>query len=62
MSVLDTIIKGVLEDANDRKISDGRLMEMIAAAPAPKNFLENLGKRAVIAEIKRSSPSKGNLA
>lgn len=62
MSVLDTIIKGVLEDANDRKISDGRLMEMIAAAPAPKNFLENLGNRAVIAEIKRSSPSKGNLA
>ncbi len=64
MSVLDSIIEGVREDLADRRISMAQIHEQIEKAdPAldAMDFLrgENL---AIIAEIKRSSPSKGELA
>lgn len=64
MSVLDSIIEGVRLDEQSRRLSEGELMERIASAPKPKSALENLrsGQLSLIAEIKRSSPSKGNLS
>lgn len=62
MSILDSIISGVREDLAARRESLSKLNEMILAASPPKkpNFL--LGQMSVIAEVKRSSPSKGDLA
>lgn len=64
MSVLDQIIVGVREDLEARRISRTQLTEQIARAAHPLNSLEYLqGKEiSVIAEVKRSSPSKGALA
>lgn len=64
MSVLDSIIEGVRLDEQSRRLSEGELNERIAGAPKPKSALENLGnsRLSLIAEIKRSSPSKGNLS
>ena len=64
MSVLDEIIVGVREDLAERRISRHQLMEMVAAAPTPIDALPRLrvGDISVIAEVKRSSPSKGALA
>jgi len=64
MSVLDQIIVGVREDLEARRISRTKLSEQIARAARPLNSLEYLqGKEiSVIAEVKRSSPSKGALA
>ena len=64
MSVLEQIIAGVREDLDARRISRSQLLEQVAQAPfplVPSNFLkgENI---SVIAEVKRSSPSKGALA
>lgn len=64
MSVLEQIIVGVREDLDARRISRPELLERIAQAPSAlmaSNFLrgENI---SVIAEVKRSSPSKGALA
>jgi len=64
MSVLEQIIIGVRDDLKARRISRSELLEQIARAPSPltaSNFLqeENI---SVIAEVKRSSPSKGALA
>ncbi len=64
MSVLDSIIEGVRLDEQSRRLSDSELSERIAGAPKPKSALEVLGRGqlSMIAEIKRSSPSKGNLS
>lgn len=64
MSVLDSIIEGVREDLVARRGSMGALHERIdAQAPAldAHSFLSR-NEMNVIAEVKRSSPSKGNLA
>ena len=64
MSVLDSIIEGVREDLAARRGSMGALHERIdAQAPAldAHSFLSR-DEVNVIAEVKRSSPSKGNLA
>ena len=64
MSVLDSIIEGVREDLAARRGSMGALHERIdAQAPAldAHSFLSR-NEMNVIAELKRSSPSKGNLA
>ena len=64
MSVLDSIIEGVREDLTARRGSMGALHERIdAQAPAldAHSFLSR-NEMNVIAEVKRSSPSKGNLA
>ena len=64
MSVLDSIVEGVREDLAARRGSMGALHERIdAQAPAldAHSFLSR-DEMNVIAEVKRSSPSKGNLA
>ena len=64
MSVLDSIIEGVREDLAARRGSMAALHERIdAQAPAldAHSFLSR-AEMNVIAEVKRSSPSKGNLA
>jgi indole-3-glycerol phosphate synthase len=64
VSVLDSIIEGVREDLAARRGSMGALHERIdAQAPAldAHSFLSR-NEMNVIAEVKRSSPSKGNLA
>lgn len=64
MSVLDSIIEGVREDLAARRGSMGALHERIdAQAPAldAHTFLSR-NEINVIAEVKRSSPSKGDLA
>ena len=64
MSVLDSIIEGVREDLAARRKPLAQLQEaMDVAAPARdplKTLLSN--ELSVIAEVKRSSPSKGALA
>ncbi|MQY02269.1 indole-3-glycerol phosphate synthase TrpC [Actinomadura macrotermitis] len=66
MSVLDEIIEGVRADLAERQreISLDELKERAAAAPAPRDALAALRGQGVgvIAEVKRSSPSKGALA
>ena len=64
MSVLDSIIEGVREDLAARRGSMAALHERIdAQVPAldAHSFLSR-AEMNVIAEVKRSSPSKGNLA
>ncbi|HEV2066147.1 MAG TPA: indole-3-glycerol phosphate synthase TrpC [Thermomicrobiales bacterium] len=62
-TVLDRIIKRTAEDLRERKRQTPRseLLERIARQPAPVDFERNLrrDRLAVIAEIKRASPSKG---
>lgn len=71
MSVLDDIIVGVKEDLQDRKAAVGTLAlraAAAAAAPARDAYAALGGDEAprsrlrVIAEVKRKSPSKGDLA
>jgi indole-3-glycerol phosphate synthase len=64
MSVLEEIIVGVREDLELRRVSKGEIAEQIARAAPPLNALDYLrGEEiCVIAEVKRSSPSKGALA
>ncbi len=64
MSVLDSIIEGVREDLAARRLSLSQLQEALEVAPAVRDALPALltNEIAVIAEVKRSSPSKGALA
>ena len=63
-TVLDSIIEGVLEDLETRRISEVELAEQISAAGEVRDAyaaLLNPGTQ-IIAEVKRASPSKGPLA
>ena len=64
MSVLDSIIAGVLEDQARRQLSNSELEEKMALAAKPLDVLSALSRQkfSIIAEVKRSSPSKGSLA
>jgi indole-3-glycerol phosphate synthase len=64
MSVLSSIIEGVREDLAARRLPMGQLQEAIETAPAVRDCLPFLltSEMSVIAEVKRSSPSKGSLA
>lgn len=62
MSVLAEIIAGVREDLASRRVSLAQIQELILKAPQviPPKFSKS--SLSVIAEVKRSSPSKGDLA
>jgi indole-3-glycerol phosphate synthase len=66
VSVLDEILEGVRADlaARQRDVPLDDLKEAAAKAPAPRSCIAALkgGDVAVIAEVKRASPSKGALA
>jgi indole-3-glycerol phosphate synthase len=64
MSVLDSIIEGVREDLAARRLPLHDLHEKLEYAPAPIDAHARLrgDLTSVIAEVKRSSPSKGALA
>jgi indole-3-glycerol phosphate synthase len=64
MSVLSSIIEGVREDLAARRLPMGQLQEALEIAPAVRDCLPQLmtSEMSVIAEVKRSSPSKGALA
>ena len=64
MSVLDSIIEGVREDLAARRLPMAQIAEAIEQAPQVHDPLNTLlaNEMSVIAEVKRSSPSKGNLA
>ena len=64
MSVLDSIIEGVREDLAARRLPMGQVQEALETAPAVRDCLPQLisADISVIAEVKRSSPSKGALA
>jgi indole-3-glycerol phosphate synthase len=64
MSVLNSIIEGVREDLAARRLPMGQLQEALETAPAVRDCLPSLisDEISVIAEVKRSSPSKGSLA
>lgn len=65
-SVLDSIIEGVRDDVASREavISLSDIKRMAEAAPLPQNVEAVLRKPGVgvIAEVKRASPSRGDLA
>jgi len=65
-SVLDEILAGVREDiaARQRQVSMDEIRELAAAAPPPRDGYTLLRKPGVgvIAEVKRASPSAGQLA
>ncbi|MBO4274812.1 indole-3-glycerol phosphate synthase TrpC [Microbispora triticiradicis] len=66
MSVLEDIIVGVREDLEERQrdVPIEELKRIAARAPEPRDAYAALGgdRVSVIAEVKRSSPSKGALA
>jgi indole-3-glycerol phosphate synthase len=66
VSVLDEILEGVRADltARQRAVPLDSLKEAAGKAPAPRNVAAAFkgGDVAVIAEVKRASPSKGALA
>lgn len=64
MSVLDSIIEGVREDLVARRKPLAQLQEAMDKAASVRDPLDTLlrNELSVIAEVKRSSPSKGALA
>ncbi|HEX3707715.1 MAG TPA: indole-3-glycerol phosphate synthase TrpC, partial [Mycobacteriales bacterium] len=66
MSVLDDLVRGVREDLAEREraLPLDAVKELAASAPAPRDAVATLSRDgvAVIAEVKRSSPSAGDLA
>ena len=66
MSVLDNILEGVRADLEERQreVSLDRLKETARHAPSPKDAWAALSGDdvAVIAEVKRGSPSRGQMA
>jgi indole-3-glycerol phosphate synthase len=62
MSVLDSIIEGVREDLAARRLPLAQLHELLERAPAPIAPIFPTDQMSVIAEVKRKSPSKGELA
>jgi indole-3-glycerol phosphate synthase len=64
MSVLDSIIEGVREDLAARRLPLSQIHEAMENAAKPLDSYAFLSKSEmnVIAEVKRSSPSKGALA
>jgi indole-3-glycerol phosphate synthase len=66
MSVLDDIVRGVREDLAEREsaLPLDAVKDLAAKAPAPRDAIAALSGEgvAVIAEVKRSSPSAGDLA
>lgn len=63
-NVLDSIIGGVLEDLQKRIVPMAQIREQLQLAPKLRNAYSALSKDPIrlIAEVKRSSPSKGELA
>jgi len=64
VSVLDSIIEGVREDLAARRLPMSQILEALEVAPPVRDCLATLMTEdiSVIAEVKRSSPSKGALA
>ena len=64
MSVLDEIIAGVREDLDRNRLSLSQIHEMVESASPAKDVINafNSDGLSIIAEVKRSSPSKGALA
>lgn len=64
MSALNSIIEGVREDEARRRINRRQLSVMIDSAPKVRSAHAALSKSglSIIAEVKRSSPSKGDLS
>ena len=63
-SALSEIIEGVLEDVNNRLVPISILEKQLDQAPVLRDAYSALSKKglSLIAEVKRSSPSKGTLA
>lgn len=63
-NALNGIIEGVLEDVAQRSVPASMLKEKLATAPLLRDAYAALNKEgmSLIAEVKRSSPSKGDLA
>lgn len=66
MTVLDDIVEGVRADlvVRQRDVPEEALRDLVAAAPAPRDPMPHFRGpgTSVIAEVKRRSPSKGDLA
>ena len=62
-SALSEIIEGVLEDVNNRLVPISILEKQLDQAPVLRDAYSALSKKglSLIAEVKRSSPSKGTL-
>jgi len=63
-NVLTSIIEGVIEDVEKRQVPISQVKEQLENAPKLRKAYEALNKDGMrlIAEIKRSSPSKGDLS